>query len=299
MQKQLILLAVILITISSCKKGSSAPPTPPAMDTSYLRKTEITYTYDVAGKKLADSSITKWAYDSKGRPVLYVSNYSNGINIDTTSNTYGSNQVTYDGVVYSSGTLFSHSHKVSFYNSKGLVDSSISTGTSFDIINGIPSPTNYASTDITVYYFDVSGNDTLDVMYTITNGTKALSGMTRKTYINNTLSTLDSYSGNGIKYYSVQWAAGNITTDAEYNYLDGTPIFTHNYTYSSVLSGGFYGYTGTKNLLATFEEINVGFPVNNYSETLSYSFDSVNRVSSVTRKYSNGHGDQQEIYTYY
>ncbi|HWK05867.1 MAG TPA: hypothetical protein VNS58_19635 [Puia sp.] len=299
MLKQFILLAAILIAISSCKKGSDASPTPPAKDTSYLRKTVNIYSFDLSGKKLADSSVFKWVYDSKGRVVLYTTNNNNGGDIDTTITSYGTNQITYDVVVYIQGAFSSRSHGVYFYNSQGLVDSTIDTGTNVNINNGVSSTVTYANTGVVVYYFDANGHDTLDVSYTITNNIKSLNSITRNTYTNNTLSTVDSYTANGIRKYSAQWSAGNITTDSEFDFTDGTLWFTHNYTYSSILSGGFYGYVDTKNLLATFQEISAGFPVNSYSETLTYTFDDANRVSSATRKYSNGRGDQQEIYTYY
>ena len=305
MLKQILLLSTVLVIISSCKKGSDGtpapptPPTPPAKDTSYLRKTEINYYYDATGKKLPDSSITKWTYDSKGRAVLVITNNTFPIEVDSSLYSYGTGQTTNDYISYAQGTLLSRERLVEFYNSKGLVDSSIQSGTSVNPNYGNPIVTNIASTGITAYYYDANGNDTLDIAYGLVNNVKTIGRVTRNSFINNTLTATAEYTPSGIKIYSSQWSAGNITSDSEFYFSDGTLQLSHNYTYSGVLSGGLYGYVGNKNLLATFASADPNFAANNYSETVSYTFDDANRVSTITYVYSNGQGNSQELYTYY
>lgn len=297
--KPVILFTIILIAICSCKKGGSNSPVPPAKDTSYLCKTEIDYTYDQTGKKLPDSNITKWAYDSKSRVVLRSDNLYNGNQIDTSISSYGSGLTTYDRVSYYNGTLSSRTHEVDFYNSQGLVDSIVESGINVFIVNGKPIANNVASNGITLYYFDAAGNDTLDLIYGVMNNIRSLGGITRKTYLNNSLSTLTSYTASGIKTFFNQWDAGNMTTFTQFDPVDGTQVFSQNFTYTNFPSGGFYAFSGNKNLPATVVQTSTLPTGNSFSETFTYAFDDANRVSTVTNQYSTSQNNQVEVYTYY
>jgi hypothetical protein len=297
--KPIILLVAILIALSSCKKGvSGTSPTPPAKDTSYLRKTEIVYSYDLSGNKLPDSTITKWAYDLKGRVIFQCDNYNKGSETDTFNTSYGSGQITYDGVDYRNGVLSSKTHRVDYYNSNGLSDSSVISSSSFTVNNGNPIVFNNTITSVVAYFFDSYGNDTLDIYSSITNNVKSVTSISRKTYVNNVLSSSVSYTPGWVKVQSSQWDAGSLISEIEYN-SDGSVEATYNYSYTNTPAGGFYGYTGGKDLEATELETGIFAPGGNLTETFSYSFDSFNRVNSMLQKFSTAYGNIQSFYTYY
>lgn len=297
--KPVILFVIILIAICSCKKsGSGTPPSPPAKDTSYLRKTEIVYRYDLSGNKTADSSITKWTYDSKGRVVFECDKSYNGSNVDTFNTSYGSGQITIDEVYYNNGVMSAKTHHEDYFNSQGWLDSTAYNSTSFGVNNGNPVVFNNSSTTVVTYFIDTYGNDTLDISYSYLNNIKTVSGITRKTYLNNVLSSSVSYSPGWVKYQAFQWQAGSLMNETEYN-PDGSVQATSNYTYTNIPAGGFYGYTGGKYLQATTSNTGFYAPGANISETYTYTFDSVNRVSSMLQKFSSTYGNVLSVYTYY
>jgi hypothetical protein len=300
MIKQSILLAAIALTVFSCSKSNSTTPTPPAKDTAYLRKTLTIYPYDLSGTKTADSSIEKWTYDSKGRPTMDVRLSYNGDHIDSSKFTYTSSQTITDAVVRSNGTLLSQSHSVHFLDTREFAESTTVAGTNYNIYNGVGIPSPYS--EVTVFYKDANGNDTLDVDYNLSTGGRLRGNIVRKTYSNNILSTVEEITASGIKFYSAQWTDGNIMSDTEYDFTDGTQFLSHIYTYSNELSGGLYGYNDTKNLMATFTSNNALAPSNSYTGTNTYTFDDANRVSTMTQTYSYttpGSSKSLSIYTYY
>jgi hypothetical protein len=300
MIKQAALFAAIVLTAFSCSKNKPATPTPPVKDTAYLRKTLTVYSYDLSGMKTADSSIEKWTYDSKGRPTLDVRLSYDGGYIDSSTFTYTSSQTTTDAVIHSNGFLISQSHSVLFLDARGRADSITEIGTNYNSNNGVITPSSYNT--VSVYYKDANGNDTLDVAYNLSTGGRMKGGIVRKTYDNNMLSTVEEIAASGIKTYAAQWTDGNIMSDTEWSFTDGTQFLSHIYTYTTVLSGGFYGYNDTKNLMATFTSNDVLFPSNSYTGTNTYTFDDANRVSTMTQTYSNtstGSAKTLSIYTYY
>jgi hypothetical protein len=297
--KPVILLVAILIAISSCNKGGSGtPPAPPAKDTSYLRKTEIVYRYDLSGNKLPDSSITKWAYDSKGRVVFECDKAYNGSNTDTFNTSYGSGLITTDVVYYSNGVLQGKTHQENYLNSQGWSDSTVFNSTSFVVNNGNPVVFNNSNIIVSAYFPDSNGNDTLDMYYSYVNNIKTVSSITRKIYLNNVLDSSVSYLPGWVKTQSFQWNAGSLMNETDYN-PDGSVKATDNYTYTNILSGGFYGYTGGKYLQATTSDTGIYAPGGSISETYTYTFDSANRVSSMLQKFSGTYGNIQSVYMYY
>jgi hypothetical protein len=137
--KPSILLIGIAIGIFSCHKDStSSTPTHPALDTVYLRKSQMFYSYDASGNKSADSGVWKWVYDDKRRQTMFVSNLGNGESVDSTVTSYSGNQAVTDYWVYGSGVLYSKGHQVFFYDANGNLDSARETGTSIIINNGHP-----------------------------------------------------------------------------------------------------------------------------------------------------------------
>lgn len=117
--------------------------------------------------------------------------------------------------------------------------------------------------------------------------------------MNNSLTRVTSFAWNGFETNTSLWVDGNIMADSNWNFSDGSLMFTHSYIWSSVLSGGYYGYTDTKNLLAQGIQANSPFPSNNYTYTDTYTFDSANRVSTQKQVLSNQPGYGLTVTTYY
>ena len=87
--------------------------------------------------------------------------------------------------------------------------------------------------------------------------------------------------------------------DTIWNFKDGSLLITHSFNYSSVLSGGFYGYTGTKNLISQVTQADPTFASSNYTYTDTYTFDTPNRVSTQKEGLSNQPGYHLDVFTFY
>jgi hypothetical protein len=293
-----ILLTVTAIGFFSCQKtGSSITPTHPVVDTTYLRKTEIMYGYDASGNKSTDSTIWKWAYDDQRRPTSVIGKFNNGRYIDSSITTYSPGHSTMNLWIFNEGIISSIQQADNFYNAEGSLDSVRSTFISINPNNGSPDTTR--TNGVWVYYNDANGLDTMDVFYDLSSGGRAKGSTVVKIYVNNNLSKQLNFSPTGIRTYLSSWTGGNVILDTVWNYNDGSLAFIHSYDYSSVLSGGFYGYTGTKNLETQATQINVSSPGSNYTTTETYTFDDVNRVSTQKEVVSNMPGYTLIVYTYY
>jgi hypothetical protein len=293
--KPFILLISIAIGIFSCQKNSSSvTPTHPEADTTYLRKSEISYAYDAAGNKSSDSSTEKWVYDNQRRPILIVGR-SGSTYFDSTITTYSANQAVSDNWIVGS-VLQTRGHKVFFYDSKGYLDSVRETTVNISPNNGSPDTTQ--SDYVTVYYNDANGHDTTNITYDVSAG-RVKGATVFSFYTNNSLTGMKTYAWNGVETNSSSWLDGNILADTVWDYSNGSLLFTHSYEYSSVLSGGFYGYAGTKNLVSKVTQATPVFAGSLVIFTDSYTFDALNRVSTQKEQRSDQTGYYLYVYTYY
>jgi len=296
--KLFILLTTMITGFFSCQKsGSTTTPTHPMVDTAYLRKTAIFYGYDASGNKTSDSTVWRWGYDDQRRQTLFVSRPASGDNVDSSITSYSANQAVTDYWIISEGVLYVKGHEVSFYNTKGYLDSVQETIMNISPNNGSPD-TTHANT-VTVYYNDANGHDTTAILYDLSTGGRVRGNTTFSVYVNNSLTRVMSYTRDGVKTNSQSWTDGNIVADTTWNFNDGSLLFTHSYSFSSVLSGGFYGYVGTKNLLLQGTQANSPFGSSNYTYTNTYTFDTANRVSTQKEVLSNQPGYHLDVYTYY
>ena len=287
MKKIFLSLAALFFIFYSCtKSNSSNPAVPPKNDTSTLLKSEIVYALDANGNR-TDSSIATWIFDNNRN--ITSSTFTNKQTADSSSYTYSSNQSTEYEVQYLNGSLISKSNNITYLNGKTNPDSLLQT--LYSINNG--SSTTYTS--IIYYYYDQNGNDTLENFFNINNSLKTLGTIVRKTYSNNMLDSVIQINNNQITSLGL-YANGNVLTDTEYT--NGQAFLNHSYTYSNVLSGGIYFFTGTKNLMTIFTENFVQPPTSSTIETLNYTFDSINRVSTATRSKS-GVAYSEEVFNYY
>jgi hypothetical protein len=82
----------------------------------------------------------------------------------------------------------------------------------------------------------------MSVYYDLSKGVRLKYNTTLSFYVNNSLTRTVTFTQYGIKTNSSTWMDGNLLADTNWLAFDGTLLFWHNYNYSSVLSGGFYGY---------------------------------------------------------
>ena len=290
-----ILVCSLLIAAISCKKGDNSPgQTNPQTDTAYLFKTDLTYSYDSTGSHIQDSSVFNWTYDAQNRISTYTSEYTDGTKYSETYS-YTANQKIVNEVVYWKSTLLAQSKIVYYLNTNGRTDSSTSTGISNNILNGITSSTTYS--DITYYHYDANGNNVADSTY---DNTHTLSSFGRRTYSNNSLISGASFQGNGMEKSTSTFLNGNVVADTTFDISSGMVFITRSYTYLPTLSGGFYTYTGTTNLLATFTQTFAqGGGMGITFSTYTYTFDKANRVSTVSQTSAAGKLIQKDIFIYY
>jgi hypothetical protein len=296
MRLRLHFLLGILSAISACNKGSNgqSQTNPTAPDTVYLRKTLVTYEYNPAGSNtIQDSTLGQWAYDAQKRMISYIYHDAGG-QIDTNLYTYNTGQNGYYFALFSGSTLLERGTETDYLNSLNLIDSSVISVVSNIINNGVQTPET--STSIINYFYDGSGNDTLQAAYSVNNNVKTLSSTSHKTYANGALSSVVNLTANGLRTGGSVYAGGNIITDTAY--LNGTLQVVENFSYTSILSGGFYGPNGNKNLMATYAQISP-IPAESLSDAYTYTFDKSNRVSTVTLQNSSGQTTEKDIYTYY
>jgi len=228
---------------------------------------------------------------------LMVGNSGSGGNVDSTITSYSANQAVTDYWIFGRGVLYTQGHQVYYYDTRGYLDSVRETSMNVNPNNGSPDTTH--SNDVTVYYNDANGHDTTVISYDLSTGGRVMGNTTFNVYVNNTLSTSVTYTRNGVKNFSSSWLDGNVIADTVWNFTDASLLFTHSYSYSSVLSGGFYGYVGTKNLLSQGMQANSLFASNNYTYTDTYTFDTANRVGTQKEVISNQSGYHLIVYTYY
>lgn len=295
--RPVLLILAILVTVVACQKASNPtpPPTQPVTpDTAYLLKTDTIFYYDPSGTRPIDTSLAFWTYDDKRRPTrTIVISPDQGTN-DTIWHTYGTNQNFTRSVVYVKGILDLSATQTDYIGFNGRIDSSLNTSSSGTNNAGVWVYSK--DTGFTVNYFDRNGNDSLSINYQVDSGYRYLNGKTYNTWSGNSL--VYSYLNNrsNQKSSSERFENGNEIADTIFNLSMGGLTLAVQYTYSATSAGGFYSYNGNKNLVASFSGYTPGGPLGGSYE---YTFDSANRVRTVTQKNTAGVMVNKGFYTYY
>jgi len=260
MKKSLLLISIIIVSLNSCKKNSSGSNNSSNPTISYKVKSFTLSSTDTTGNSFTTYNLT---YDNKNRIISIINDLLPTTKTYFTYNSNGSYSMDCFNSYLSTSTKYYHEDI--FVNSNALVDST------YTIDDGGPSPDTISEK----YFYNQYGLSTKNE-YWITN-TIPILGETVSYNINT----------NGLLLSSSGPQSGNETYDYYYNSINYFPAIEPVYLTNgpNAVPELFSGPTGLfyNKMKPLIKSINDGYgTIENYT----YTFDSNNRISTLTYNWS-------------
>jgi hypothetical protein len=262
----LILFSLICFVLSSCmKNGGTTGPSGTSGNSKFLVKSFETTIYDTSLANTLDQYTISYSYDNNNRQLSALeegtSTYK-GIasNISDTFNfSYSQNTKTETGVVHQ-GTISSTSSIINYLNSSGFPDSAMSLASSGNI-----------SLDMSmIYHYDANNYCTeIDYSQNLNNAGYQPSGKTVYTVSGGNVTQAQSYGANGnlLRTQTLTYSGSSNNTEVSPSI---PPLSGH-----------------LNNDLVQSTDITI-LGTTRSSLSYSYTYDSQNRVSSITVKTPSG-----------
>jgi hypothetical protein len=294
-------LCMILVMLTvSCKKSNEQTNTLPVVDTvkppvispdtSTLVKSSTIYNLDAAGINPVDSTFYHWTYDNLRRIVNQTfagANYN-----DTFYYTYLNDRYVISSNSYLQGALVLKTNVIYFQQLKDHTDSIITTSVGYGIQAGVD------VTTATYFYYNQSGQDSLEKSYNVINPSSYFSYSVNNYYTGSNLDSAIGRDNNGKLTYIKYFTGGKMS--AESTYGNGNDIQTGalSFTYSDISSGGLFISLGASKLMTGYTSVTMP-ATNTFTESNTYQFDSVQRVTVILRNHHGSSPNQKQVFTYY
>jgi hypothetical protein len=223
--------------------------------------------------------------------------YFDGTVLDTTNYTYLADRIVKSENTYNSGTLYLNEFVTTYQHMANKTDSIVYIATGYNAQAG------QNSKSVTYYHYDQNNQDTLEATYTISGQVATFFDSHKSYYTGSVLDSALSITANDLTrtYFENGIQMSNYFFDTN-NHL----IAYDNYTYSDIPTAGLNVYlTGGFDIVSYYSpKLRAGMTNHvlngsgSFTETDSYTLDSVSRVSIIARK-SDGPTNTKEICSYY
>lgn len=293
------IFATLVVLFISCKKSNEQTNTAPVVndtikppvikpDTSTLVKSSTIYNLDAAGINPLDSTFYDWTYDNQRRIVHQT--FAGASYTDTFNYTYLTDRYIVNSNAYLQGDLALVTNAIYFQQLKDHTDSIISTSIGYGVQAGVN------TTTATYFYYNQSGQDSVEKSYNVINPSSYFSYSVNNYYTGSNLDSTVGRDNNGKLTYVKYFTAGNMSAESTYNndVQTGAVIFT----YSDISSGGLFITLGASKLLTGYTSVTIP-ATTTFTESNTYQFDSANRVMVIMRDHHGISPNQKEVFTYY
>ncbi len=254
----------------SCKKSEIQTNITPAntdtvkpvikVDTSTLVRSNWNYMYDAGGTIIVDSSLNQWIYDDQRNIVLQT--YTGNGNLDTIKYTYLDDRNIQSSYAYYNGSLMLISNTVYYQHIKNRTDSMVSTVTGYGLQSG------YHFVSATYYYYNTSGQDSLEKEFYSNTGPLSFASTVNYYYTGANLDSTVGRDNNGKLNNVTYFSEGNQILVK--NYENDIVAGVISYTYTDIFTGGlFYYYRNNKIKVWVYHDYDSGYHHFNRNDDLS------------------------------